>query len=441
MAKVKATLRSPIFSIKNLRRASLLVRPWVDKRVAIVVLTMPIVFLLLMTFSQLIPNSWVRQNIAKSREIIAVESEYHDAYYVPQVHWLAGSDGYTDDIFLRMQVADRSHGFFAGVMEPEYDRYWHGYSVFLRPLLVFFDLSYIRQLLVISFMVLMGILSFLVMKYISTVAGVLLVIAIALVNPPVIMISLQYSNMFLLTLAACIATMLMLIKKRSDTEFAMLFVVIGSLTSFLDLLTTPTITLSLPLLLYVAYHIQHKTKRSLFGPVVALTALWGTGYVFAWLAKLAIASLVLQRNVFLEASQKASHWSSNYSTLQSRDVTTAYVLKQWIKRLVIFWPVFFMMLPPFIIGIVNTLKHRRRINRYFVKNLCALALPSLLPLVWIYFVRQHSLEHQWFSYRHLVAGLFGSFLILRYLIVYPDGRALSVSVLVNKLRRVLVRPH
>jgi hypothetical protein len=370
-----------------------------------------------MIATQLIPNSWVAGNVKKSQEIIRAESIYHDAYHVPQTHWLAGSDGYSDNIFIEQQIADRSHGVIYGAMMPSYDRYWHGYSIFLRPLLVFFDLSHIRQLLVICFIVTLVVLAHLIAKYISLVVAVIFGIALALVNPPIIMISLQYSNMFLLMLAASIVLLLLLAKKRPKHEIFIFFAAVGSLTSFFDLLTTPAITLGIPLLLYVAYRIKNQDKKNLLKDVVICASIWGAGYLVTWFAKWMIGSLVLNRNIFQEATQKIAFWSSDSSTITNKNVGVWSVFMEWGARLIVYWP----LLGLAGLGLVLTLTSkllsflRKKSSNLHLSSILALLIPSLIPIAWIVLARQHSFNHQWFSYRHLIILIFGLLLIIWYI--------------------------
>lgn len=396
-----------------------------NRKIILTFFVMPLVFLIAMAAVQLIPNSWVSANIKTSRDIIGVETIYHDAYHVPSVHWLAASDGYSDDIYLQEQVADRSHGILYDAMIPGYDRYWHGYSIFLRPLLVFFDLSYIRQILVICFIVLAAILVHLIIKHVNFTVGILFAIALALVNPPVIMISLQFSNMFLLMLIASIVLLLLLAKKRPMEEIFMFFAVVGSLTSFFDLLTTPVITLGIPLLLFVAYRLQHEEQKDLLRHVCYITLLWGGGYLISWAAKWLIGSLILQRNIFLEATAKVTFWSSDYSAIVSHNVSAPFVLWQWIKRLVLYWPVLIVALVGFVVALTRKLKVSQQTLFTGVSTIGVLSvlIPTLLPIIWLMVARQHSFAHQWFSYRHLIILIFGTFVLMWYLTRKAPTRA------------------
>lgn len=403
------------------------------KKIALALIIIPLLFVAIMTATQFIPNSWVQDNVKRSQDIIHVESLYHDAYHVPQVHWLAGSDGYTDEIFLQQQIMDRSNGVFYGAMMPTYDRYWHGYSIFLRPLLVFFDLSYIRQFLVICFIVLLVVLSYLISKYISLTVAILFGIALALVNPPVIMISLQYSNMFLLMLMASIVLMLLLAAKRPKHEIFIFFTVIGSLTSFFDLLTTPSITLGVPLLLYIAYRVKDKDRKGILKDTILCALLWGTGYFIAWFAKWLIGSVILHRNIFIEATEKVLFWSSDDSTITKHHVGVTDVLVAWTNRLVVYWPLVLLTVLGFAYAFSKRLFSKEKFSTFHGQTLFALLVPTLMPIAWIILARQHSFNHQWFSYRHLVISLFGTALIIWYLGVTKDA-PLYKKVL-SKIRR------
>lgn len=385
------------------------------KKIILTLFLAPIIFSVAMVLTQLIPNSWVAPNVSKSQELIKNESPYHDAYYVPQTHWLAGSDGFSDDSFLQQQIADRSHGILYGAMIPEYDRYWHGYSIFLRPLLVFFDLSYIRQILVVCFIILLAVLFHLISKHISMVVAILFGFALALVNPPVIMISLQYSNMILLMLAASIVLMILLAKKRPKNEIFIFFAAVGSLTSFFDLLTTPSVTLGIPLLLYVAYRIKHNDKKYIVKDTIYCMVIWGAGYFISWFAKWLIGSLVLSRNIFAEATEKVLFWSSDSSTITSHSVSIISVLHDWIERLVIYTPLFFIAILGIIYSIIVRLLSKKKFSNLHIPSIISIIIPALIPIAWIAFARQHSFNHQWFSYRHLIILIFGISLIIWYL--------------------------
>lgn len=386
-----------------------------NRKIFVVFIVAPVVFFATMVLTQLIPNSWVETNISKSRDIIKSESPYHDAYHVPQTHWLAGSDGYTDDIFLQQQIANRSNGIFYGAMMPDYDRYWHGYTIFLRPLLVFFDLSHIRQILILCFIVLLTILVYLIGKYINLTVAILFGIALALVNPPVIMISLQYSNMFLLMLGLSIILMLLLSKKRSKQEVFIFFAAAGCLTSFFDLLTTPSITLGIPLLLYIAYRIKNNQLQGILKDVFFMATLWGTGYFVAWFAKWLIGSIVLQRNIFADATQKVLFWSSDSSTITSSDVTTLTVFTDWVKRLVIYWTILIAAIIGLGVAFIARFFAKDGFRKLHLPTVFVLIGVTLIPIAWIIVARQHSFNHQWFSYRHLIILLFGISLIVWYI--------------------------
>lgn len=386
-----------------------------NKKIFTVFIGAPVVFFIAMVLTQLIPNSWVDANVSKSRSIIQSESPYHDAYHVPQTHWLAGSDGYTDDIFLQQQIANRSKGIFYGAMMPDYDRYWHGYTIFLRPLLMFFDLSHIRQILVLCFTVLTVILAYLIGKYINLEVAIFFGIALALVNPPVIMISLQYSNMFLLMLSLSIVLMTLLGKKRSKQEILVFFAVAGCLTSFFDLLTTPSITLGMPLLLYIAHRIKGNQHQNILKDIFLMALVWGTGYFVIWFAKWLIGSIILQRNIFVDATQKVLFWSSDNSTITSSNVSVLIVFTDWIKRLVIYWTILFTVIVGLGFALITRFFAKDGFRKLHIPTLLALIGVTLIPIAWIIVARQHSFNHQWFSYRHLIILLFGTSLIIWYI--------------------------
>lgn len=421
-------------------------RAYFDKKIILTLLCMPLIFVAAMVISQLIPNSFVKNNISTSQQTIATEGLYHDAYHTPQVHWLAGSDGHSDTIFLEQQLAKRDGGILKDSMMPNYARYWHGYSVFLRPLLVFFDLSHIRQLLVIAFTVLLGVLIHLIIKHLGVFMGICFGVAIALVNPPVIMISLQYSNMFLLMLSLSIVLILLMAKGSSLRTILLFFTVAGGLTSFFDLLTTPSITLGIPLILYIAFRIKNGDTKNILRDTAATGLLWGSGYLFVWLSKWLIGSALLNTNILNEAKDKVDFWSSDTTEIQSGGLSVLSVLSAWVQRLILIWPTVIMTLLCLVYTLFRKMNKKIAHGKISLQVVASLLIVTLLPIAWIVIARQHSFNHQWFSYRHLIVMIFGICTLLWYLSLQEnEGLRKIISslkarllLLHNKYRKVFL---
>lgn len=138
----------------------------------------------------------------------------------------------------------------------EYARYWHGYLVILRPLLTIANIQTIRIIFTVAFVILAGILLYLINKKINWVASIFFLIGLIGVEYFYIGISLQSSFCFFIMM---ISSIIILIKEKNIKDISAMFLIIGILTNFFDLLTVPCITYGIPLIVY--FMVMSKEKN------------------------------------------------------------------------------------------------------------------------------------------------------------------------------------
>ncbi len=179
----------------------------------------------------------------------------------------------------------------------QYLRYWHGSIAIIKPLLCFLTLEQIYRL---NGAVLAGLTLWLLVllwrkRAYDCAAGIL--IGLAAVGACFVPWSLEYTWVFLLMLIQSIAVCLA--ERRCKEHIAVLFLVGGMLTSYLDFLTAETLTLLVPLLLYLGliHRRASATGKELFQSAWRLALAWGAGYAGMWMLKWLLASLVLHENV------------------------------------------------------------------------------------------------------------------------------------------------
>jgi hypothetical protein len=180
----------------------------------------------------------------------------------------------------------------------QYLRYWHGSIAFITPLLCVMPLAEIYKLNGVLLTVLTaGLLALLIRrKYYApawgTAAGL---IAAGIIFVP---LSLEYTWVFIIALAVSLAVCLHP-EKRSPAQLAVLFMISGMLTSFMDFLTAETVTLLMPLLLllWLQRRTMKGTGRELLRTALTAFIAWGFGYAGMWMLKWLLASLVMHENV------------------------------------------------------------------------------------------------------------------------------------------------
>lgn len=207
--------------------------------------------------------------------------EYDDANMVQ------GMNDYANDVKER-----ESHQY-----EITYGRYWHGYLVVLKTLLLFFNVSEIRMINLFLQGTLFCILLYLVRKRMEAVYQIPLLLMEAVLNPIVLPLSLQYSWVYYVGI---LSAMVFLIKEKWHAEsIFLLFLITGMVTSYVDLLTYPLITLGLPMMVFLLrWQENDGTWRKKLLYFMGNSMFWGIGYALMWGSKWILNSIFTNGNIF-----------------------------------------------------------------------------------------------------------------------------------------------
>ena len=176
-----------------------------------------------------------------------------------------------------------------------YSRYWHGYMVILKPLLLFLNLTEIRQLnlfVILAEFVIIAILMYRrrVIEYLAP-----FVLAIAFLNPITVSSSLQNSTSYHMMMAAVIVLLSFWEKSCFREHLYLFFLCVGMLTSYMDFLTYPVVTLSFPLILCFALSDYRKVLEGI-RRLLQYSVLWCIGYGGMWASKWILATVFTGEN-------------------------------------------------------------------------------------------------------------------------------------------------
>lgn len=281
-----------------------------------------------------------------------------------------------------------------------YERYWHGYAVILKPLLMIFtytDIVFIN--IGIQIFLMFFLLTMLEEKnygYLRIAFVILWVISMQIV----IMLCLDYSICFYIYM---IATLVLIRYQKCQKEYLYFFLIVGMITSYLDLLTWPLVTLSIPLTVLLCMQ-QTKTIKEKMRKGVLSSIFWGIGYLGQWMSKWIIASLVLSDNVILDAARQFILRSSSASEEQN-STGQATFLYTIIRNYSVFlekgYAVIFMMI---IVCLVWYLSSRK--GKISFCSMLPFILLSFYPFLWYIITRNHSYVHYWMTWRNFTISFF-----------------------------------
>ena len=378
-------------------------------------------FTLLLTLVYCIPAKWVESRQALSIEMVGEESEWAEEGNLYRVI-SARQDYYTDTVMLERVLAEDEQlsPLGAAMSMNGYGRYWHGYMVLLRPLLLLFSLQEIRYILMWAFFLLTGAAVVQIERKLPGGACAFAFLA-SLVACYIVIIptSLQYSWVFLVLLTASLL-LLLHCDRMDESGAALLFMAVGMVTNFVDLLTVPLLTLGIPLLLLLELDMHRRGEervRVLLRRAVCCTFAWCVGFGLCWIAKWCIGSIVLGENVFSSAQDRASMWlgidvaEGNWrlATLVNNFIT--FFLPHGRRMLV--W----LLAPAAAYAVcLARFRHPHWRRALVLLPVCA------YPYIWYAVFSYHSFCHTWFTYRTQAMTLMGALLFLAELVDWKRCR-------------------
>lgn len=278
-----------------------------------------------------------------------------------------------------------------------YGRYWHGYEIFLKPLLCCMTYGEIRSMmtilqiaLVITFVVI------LVQK--NRIAQIIPFLGMWIfLNPPTVMISMQYNSMFVITMVELI--LIAFFDKsycdihRDNLFYLYHFFIAGCLASYFDFLTYPLLTFGVPVVFLISLNKENLKENFIL--LVKCAILWCAGYVFMWAGKWILGSLVSGTHILKEA-KKAIQFRTSSATEEKMFSYFQVVISN--LRSGYFVP---MVLAAFAVFIYNTRRGLSIQKKDLIFLVCA-----LMPFAWYFIAKNHSFIHSWFTYRILGITVF-----------------------------------
>lgn len=318
-------------------------------------------------------------------------------------------DNFTDSIMITTAGHRPDNGALYQAMnmtangeEIGYSYYWHGYVVLLRPLLLFLNYADIRVLNQLLQILLTFILAGLLYRRKGTPWAALGLTVYGLLLPMSLAQSLQYSWVFYIGILGSLSIVRFREWFAEKQRIYFLFLILGMLTSYMDLLTYPLFTWGIPMIWWIVTENREEANdRKQLVAVILCGVAWICGYGGLWMGKWLIGGLVLHRSIWSQA------WNEVRYRAGVLPDTTGYDISHWevIKRnLYVFQSIQSVVLLGLWILWGGSRILRKRVNRFADKTL-ALLLIALSPIVWYIVLHNHTFVHSSYTYRIWVIGL------------------------------------
>ena len=297
-----------------------------------------------------------------------------------------------------------------GMQTHSYARYWHGYLVWLKPLLLVFDYGHIRILNAVLQCLLNLLVLYAMFRRGRKRLMLPYLLMVLFLTPTALFQSFQFSWIFYVTAAAVLLLVLRFEKLAAAGGLWRVFLFTGMATSYVDFLTYPLFTLGVPLALCIALRGRESLKTSL-ADVIGLSLTWGIGYVGMWAGKWLLCGLLtgsdvlmtVQGNILARMSNATLEETFGWVDVVKRNIE-AY--NHWIY------------LGPFLLCTAGYALFFGRehitlsggalsVSRQWAGGaLLPLALAALIPFVWYFVAGNHTYIHYWYAHRTLAVTAF-----------------------------------
>ena len=306
-----------------------------------------------------------------------------------------------------------------------YARYWHGYLIWLRPLLMFLTYGQVRIANYLLFAVLACLLLRQLWKACGWRAALWFAVSQLMVSCFFVPRQMQFFTCFAVAYGACIWV---LARPRTPDVLAAGLVVAGVCTAFLDLLVTPILTLGLPLAVWLLdRRVREDTPLRRCGVVCGGALCWGAGYAVCWASKWVLAGAVTRQDIIGDALHQASVRTSA-DTWHGMELTWGNIIRFVVETLTGKG----LLIPLMVLAVVCIaafglcLRGRKELLEALPLALVALSAPA-----WLALLRTHSIQHGWFTWRALGVTLFAGLAFVWH--------ACSLKAGTGRLRRALHR--
>ncbi len=252
------------------------------------------ILILLLLMEKAIPNTKSRINIAKSENYI---QELYKNNQKPQdikkelsqlsIIYLENNKNYYSEM-IEMNIDSKALNKYrikktlkSYDQNSNYSRYWNGNIVFLKPLLTFFTYNIIYIIYFAGFLLLTCLLLFKLFKH-SKLLTIVLLISSLLLN--IISIT-KYTNMMIMIIVSLFTSIILLnMYEKKNKNIDILFLITGMLTSFFNLGSCGTLSLTIPLFIYL--YISFKEKKDIkLKEIIKLVILWLFGFFITTIIK------------------------------------------------------------------------------------------------------------------------------------------------------------
>ena len=283
-----------------------------------------------------------------------------------------------------------------------YGRYWHGYLVFIRPLLLIFNIMQLRNISFLVFSILF--LYFINLIYKKFGKDIAVIYGLSLICSGYFSASyiLEVSPVFILMMISSIV-LLKNIDKIKD--FSIYIFIISCITNFIDYLTVPLITLCIPISIYLLKLFRDKKDfKYCIKFLIKNSFIWLFGYSFTWISKWVLYDLTIKDTSMLNIGfGQALFRMQRVNEAVGISVSYISIILEILMKSMIY-----ILVTLLILLFLNSFKFNK-LN----KNAITFLLLSSYAIIWYIVLANHTILHNYFTYRNSLIFMLSILLFLK----------------------------
>ncbi|MCR5507290.1 MAG: hypothetical protein K6F34_01250 [Lachnospiraceae bacterium] len=289
--------------------------------------------------------------------------------------------------------------------EVTYVRYWHGFLVVLKPLLIFFSYSDIRMLnvmgqMLLVFITLYGLIRRKLTRYVPAV-----LMMYFFLTPVIMPLAMQYSTVFYIGFGSLACIILFYDRIKEGDRRLYLFMLTGILTSYMDLLTYPVFTLGIPLAGWLMLESEEgKEFKDAFIRFVSCGLSWFAGYALMWISKILISIPFYGFSSITDTVTSVSSRSAGGAQKEGLSYGQALSLNFFMYKNDIYRILLILYTVAVVLFVLYGIVKKRRALRagYVPMLICVM----FIPFVWYLVTIEHACVHAFMTYRNLTVAVF-----------------------------------
>lgn len=288
----------------------------------------------------------------------------------------------------------------SGMFLREYSRYWHGYLIYIKPLLLLFSWERLIWLMILAQLALLAAVAAVSVRKKHYAVAAALGGGLIFMKPELIVVSFTMSVCFFITLGAMLFMLLRdgwLREKRYYPEF---FLCVGILTAYFDFLTYPVVTLGFPLCVYFLISERTGILESL-KKIIIYSGCWGVGYAGMWASKWVVADVTLQTGTIRDAVWNVigrTEAIGGRPRMNGGWYVISLNLKEYGSGV---YGILAGVLAVSVLAALAWALYRRAPLRAVLETVFPFLIAGCIPFVWIIVVQHHSALHARFTFRIL----------------------------------------